>query len=91
MFYGVNDYYFLGGGTMTGDQLIVSKELKDMFPGYLNSLKLYDQGAKYKTVLRLYANGEGGFKQYVESYIIDSAQTALNKGTGSVGIQLDND
>ena len=41
-FYGLNDYYFLGGGTMTGDQLIVSKKLKDMFPAYLNSLKLYD-------------------------------------------------
>jgi hypothetical protein len=99
-FYGINDYYFLGGGTMTGDQLIVSEELKDMFPAYLNSLKLYAHeprngkgkglshapGQVKKGVpLRLDANGEGTFKDYVKAFIIDSAQTALDNGTDLSG------
>jgi hypothetical protein len=100
LFYGLNDYYFLGGGTMTGDQLIVSQELKDMFPAYVNSLELYayeprnDYGVglwhapgqlKQGTPLTLDVNGEGPFKDYVESFIIDSAQTALDKGTDLSG------
>lgn len=99
-FYGINDYYFLGGGTMTGDQLVVSKELKDMFPAYLNSLKLYaykprnDHGVglwhapgqvKKGVALRLNANGEGTFRDYVKAFVIDSAQTALDKGTDLSG------
>jgi hypothetical protein len=94
-FYGINDYYFLGGGTMTGDQLIVSQELKDMFPAYVNGLKLYDYEprndhgvgllhapgqVKKGVALTLDANGEGSFKDYVKSFIIDSAQTALDDG-----------
>ena len=95
-FYGINDYYFLGGGTMTGDQLIVSKELKDMFPAYLNSLKLYShepvdakgvglanapgQAIRRGPALRLSAQGQGPFKEYVKSFIIDSAQKALDSG-----------
>ena len=95
LFYGLNDYYFLGGGTMTGDQLIVSKELKDMFPAYLNSLELYayeprnDNGVgllhapgqvKQGDELWLDSEGIGPFKDYVKSFVIESAQTALDKG-----------
>lgn len=94
-FYGLNDYYFLGGGTMTGDRLVVSKELKDLFPGYLNSLGLrfaipvnYDGFGLLDPVRRikpgfplfLDANGEGNFKLLVKTYVMDSAQTALDSG-----------
>jgi len=100
LFYGLNDYYFLGGGTMTGDRLIVSKELKDMFPAYVNSLELYyyeprnangvgllhaPGQLKQGDALTLDANGEGPFKEYVKAFIIDSAQTALDKGTDLSG------
>jgi hypothetical protein len=94
-FFGINDYYFLGGGTMTGDQLIVSEELKDLFPAYLNSLNLFsyqpknDNGmglmhapgqVKKGIALWLDENGEGTFKDYVIGFIIESAQTALDNG-----------
>ena len=100
LFYGLNDYYFLGGGTMTGDRLIISEELKDMFPAYLNSLELYqseprnENGVgllhapgqiKQGVALTLDADGEGSFKDYVKSFIIDSAQTAVEKGTDLSG------
>jgi hypothetical protein len=99
-FYGIWDYYFLGGGTMTGDRIVVSGELKDMFPAYLNSLKLYvseprnPNGVglahapgqiKQGVALRLNADGEGTFKDYVQAWVIDSAQTALDKGTDLSG------
>jgi len=100
LFYGLNDYYFLGGGTMTGDQLIVSEELKNMFPAYLNGLELYSyeprnengEGlwhapgqVKKGVALVLDADGEGTFKDYVKSFVIESAQTALDKGTDLSG------
>jgi hypothetical protein len=100
LFYGLNDYTFLGGGTMTGDQLIVSQELKDMFPAYANGLKLYSYEPrnangvglahapgqiKQGVALMLNADGEGTFKDYVKSFVIDSAQTALEKGTDLSG------
>jgi hypothetical protein len=100
LFYGLNDYYFLGGGTMTGDQLIVSQELKDMFPAYLNGLELYDyipwneKGVgllqapgqiRKGFALTLDENGEGPFKDYVKSFVIQAAQTALDKGADLSG------
>jgi hypothetical protein len=81
LLHGINDYYFLGGGTMTGDQLIVSEELKDMFPAYLNSLNLSAEGV----ALTLDEDGEGTFKEYVQGFIYDSAQTALDNGTDLSG------
>ena len=100
MFYGLNDYYFLGGGTMTGDRLIISEELKDLFPAYVNGLALYineprnDNGVgllhapgqvKKGVALTLDADGEGTFKDYVKAFIIDSAQTAVDKGVDLSG------
>lgn len=85
---------------MTGDQQIRSQELKDMFPAYLNSLELYssesrnDNGVglshapgqvKKGVELNLGADGEGPFKDYVKSFIIESAQTALDQGTDISG------
>ena len=81
MFYGVNDYSFLGGGTMKGDQLVVSTQLKDLFPSYVNGLRLYTETGKSRVYLRLFSNGEGSFKRHVTTFIVDSAQTALAKGT----------
>ncbi len=101
LFYGLNDYTFMGGGTMTGDRLIVSKELKDMFPAYVNSLGLWyseprnDHGIglrhaygqlKQGTMLTLDAEGEGPFKDYVKSFVIASAQKALDSGVDLSGL-----
>lgn len=65
-------------GTMTADQIKFSDELKKMFPDYLNSLGLK---ASDGTVLSLDADGNGSFKDYVKSFIIASAQKALDSGT----------
>jgi hypothetical protein len=109
LFFGLNDYTFLGGGTMTGDQLIVSEELKDMFPAYVNGLELYSyeprnengEGLwhapgqiKQGVELILDADGDDTFKDYVKSFIIASAQTALENGTDLSGfdwIEFDED
>ena len=85
-FYGLNDYTFLGGGTMTGDRLVVSEQLKDMFPAYVNGLELHDFTQVTKDIaLTLDADGEGTFKDYVKTFIIDSAQTALDKNVDLSG------
>ena len=65
-------------GSMTEDQIKASNELKAMFPKYLNSLKLKD---KKGNVLSLDSDGNGNFKDFVKSYIIASAQKAMDKGT----------
>ncbi len=62
---------------LTDAQIKVSKQLKDLFPAYLNSLKLKD--AK-DNLLTLDNEGNGNFKDLVKSYIIASAQKALDGG-----------
>ncbi|MBB5336515.1 subtype B tannase [Pectinatus brassicae] len=62
---------------MTNKEIIVSGELKQLFPAYLNSLKLKDKNGK---ILTLDAAGNGSFKNYLESYYMASAQSALDKG-----------
>ena len=63
--------------TMTDSQIKLSDELKTLFPDYVNSLGLTSsEGAK----LSLDADGNGSFKDYVESYVIASAQKALDSG-----------
>ena len=65
-------------GTMSQEQIKLSKELSAMFPEYINSLKLTkDDG----TILNMNADGSGSFKEYLKSYLIASAQKALNSGT----------
>jgi hypothetical protein len=65
-------------GTLTEDQINRSNDLKAEFPAYLNSLGLK---APDGTALTLDANGDGTFKNYVKSFIIASAQKALDSGT----------
>lgn len=60
---------------LTDTQIKVSKQLKDLFPAYLNNLKLKDaQG----NLLTLDNEGNGNFKDLVKSHIIASAQKALD-------------
>lgn len=65
-------------GTLTEDQIQVSNELSALFPNYVNSLKLTDSNG---TPLTLNKNGNGTFKEYVKSFVMDSAQKALDSGT----------
>ncbi len=60
---------------LTEKQMELSKELKKLFPAYLNSLHLTDSTGN---VLTLDENGEGSFKEYVRSYILKSAQKELD-------------
>jgi hypothetical protein len=70
-------HWFLGPKPLTEDQLKLSKKLRTMFPAYVNSLGLRTQkGAS----LGLSKNGEGNFKEYVKSYVIGSAQKAMDAG-----------
>jgi hypothetical protein len=62
-------------GEMTDKQVELSKKLKKFFPDYLNSLDL--KGA-YGVDLKLDENGEGGFKDYVKSMVVKSAQKELD-------------
>jgi hypothetical protein len=91
MFNGMNDYNtrvrtVIGNqtkftpvrGTMSEEQILFSDELKKCFPTYLNSLKLKTYNG---TELKLNSNGEGTFKSYVKSFLITSAQRALENGT----------
>ncbi|MCM8710309.1 alpha/beta hydrolase [Clostridium sp. SYSU_GA19001] len=61
--------------TMTEEQIKVSNKLKGLFPSYLNSLGLKKADG---TELTLDANGNGSFKDYVKSFVIASAQKALD-------------
>ncbi|WP_269223145.1 subtype B tannase [Flavobacterium sp. IMCC34518] len=62
---------------LTADQIKVSNELKELFLDYLNSLQLKD---KKGNLLSLDKNGNGTFKTLVQSYVMASAQKALDSG-----------
>lgn len=62
-------------GDMTEEQIALSKELKALFPIYLNSLGLKDPEGK---ALILDENGEGSFKEYVREFVLKSAQKELD-------------
>lgn len=64
-------------GSLTEKQISLSSQLKSMFPNYLNSLHLLSPN---NTPLTLESNGDGSFKNYLISKIIESAQQALNNG-----------
>lgn len=70
-------------GTMTAAQIKLSNNLKAMFPAYLNGLGLKQTD---DTALTLDANGNGTFKNYVKSFVIASAQKALDSGTNLSGL-----
>lgn len=63
--------------TLSDEQIGHSDELKKMFTPYLNNLGLT---TTIGTVLSLNEDGNGSFKEYIESYIVASAQKALGNG-----------
>ncbi|MBP2656666.1 MAG: alpha/beta hydrolase [Firmicutes bacterium] len=73
LFNGINEY---NGSTMTDNQITISSQLKSLFPAYVNSL-----GLVKGTELTLDADGDGTFKDYVKSFLIMSAQKALDDNT----------
>lgn len=74
---------FEAKGTMTSEQINNSDELKSLFPMYLNHLGLKTNAG---TMLTLDADGNGSFKDYVKSYVMASAQKALNDGKDLSGL-----
>lgn len=62
-------------GNLTEKQTALSKELKNLFPAYLNSLHLTDSAGN---PLTLDENGEGSFQEHIRSYILESAQKELD-------------
>ncbi|WP_180272772.1 subtype B tannase [Konateibacter massiliensis] len=62
-------------GMLTEKQIEISKELKKLFPAYLNSLYLKDKKGRE---LSLDVDGEGTFKEYIKNLVIASAQKELD-------------
>lgn len=59
-------------------QIALSGQYKAAFPAYVNGLGLKKSDG---TKLTLDANGNGTFRDFVKSYLVASAQTALKNGT----------
>lgn len=64
-------------GRMTEEQVQVSLDEATLFPKYLNGLCLRDMN---DNELFLDENGEGTFKEYIETVILASAQKAMDAG-----------
>lgn len=62
---------------LSAAQIRVSKQLKQQFPTYLNSLHLT---GKDGSLLVLDGDGNGSFRELVKSYVLVSAQKALAAG-----------
>lgn len=65
-------------GVMSEMQKALSDGLKPMFPAYVNSLGLKDKNG---TELTLDESGNGSFKEYVKSYVAESAEAEIRKGS----------
>ena len=63
---------------LTSDDVAYSDLLKSHFPDYVNNLQLRNRTG---VVLKLDKKGNGTFKQYVKSFIIDAANKAKSNGT----------
>ena len=63
--------------TLSPDQIAASGQLKGRFITYLNSLQLKDPSGR---LLTLDDQGNGSFKDYLESFYMASAQQALDSG-----------
>ena len=63
---------------LTNDDVAYSDLLKSHFPDYVNNLQLRD---RIGVILKLDKKGNGTFKQYVKSFIIDAANKAKSNGT----------
>lgn len=64
-------------GLMTPEQIALSRELKEMFPAYLNSLQLKEEDG---CPLMLNKDGEGTFQEYIKRQVIASIEKALESG-----------
>lgn len=74
----IQTYNFRGkSGMLDAEAMKVSDDLKRGFPAYLNALNLKDKTDK-KLVLD--EKGEGNFKAFMMSYLVASAQKALESG-----------
>jgi hypothetical protein len=77
-------------GHLTDEEINNSAVLKQQFINYLNKLGLKDSNGK---TLLLDAEGKGSFLDYVEDFLIASAQKALDSGqkidSTVTGIELD--
>ena len=70
-------------GSLGAEQIRLSADLKAQFPAYLNSLALRSpQGQP----LALDGARQGSFKDYVQSLVVASAQTALDQGKDLSGL-----
>ena len=67
----------LVSGTLNAEQIKLSDALKPLFAPYVNSLNLRDARGQ---PLRLDQNGNGSFRQYVESHLLQAAQAQLDAG-----------
>ena len=63
---------------LTNDDVAYSDLLKSHFPDYVNNLQLRDRTG---VILKLDKKGNGTFKQYVKSFIIDAVNKAKSNGT----------
>ena len=62
---------------LTNNDVAYSDLLKSHFPDYVNNLQLRDRTG---VILKLDNKGDGTFKQYVKSFIIDAANKAKSNG-----------
>ena len=62
---------------LTNNDVAYSDLLKSHFPDYVNNLQLRDRTG---VILKLDKKGNGTFKQYVKSFIIDAANKAKSNG-----------
>lgn len=69
-------------GMMTEEQIEDSREVRKLFPGYLNGLELKGGDGRR---LSLDENGEGSFKEYVKSFVTASARKAAENGEDLTG------
>lgn len=91
-FYGLNDYHRMKfehrgnfekpkmipiDGVMTEFQQELSKKVKNLFPEYVNSLKLKDDNGE---LLVLDNNGNGSFKDFIKKYVLKSIKLEMEKG-----------
>ncbi len=63
---------------LNAHDLAYSNLLKERFPDYVNNLQLHDSMGR---ILKLDKNGNGTFKAYVKTFIIDAANKAQAQGT----------
>ena len=82
MFHDANAYYSKKSADGTGivitpEQKEISAELKEKFAEYLDSLNLQDSLGNH---LNLSPDGNGLFREYIESLYLESAQDAIDTG-----------